>query len=235
MSYMQCNSHGMSILAMALHMMHTLLIATLWSSSMTCPNVLSGRSDGVFWEGIVSVKEPEQTGQSRALKLILCDRWSTICLHTTDHIDTTLLVVWQHRYSTWLLRHAVTSNHVPTLWEEPCFVPLPADAHQTKTDRDKPTKKTLMCFISYEHKRNSEGLQQWFNYFYFTFSQPGSHTEIKDQYLQARAGNAERWSYNIPSYLIIMNLAEKCNHMLPSTSTFFRSPVHSSSGCLHLL
>lgn len=57
MSYMQCNSNGMSILAMALHMMHTPLIAT----SVTCLNVLSGGSDGVFWEGIVRVKEPDRS------------------------------------------------------------------------------------------------------------------------------------------------------------------------------
>lgn len=129
MSDMQCNSSScITILAMAIHVVHALIIAKTWSSSVTRLNVLSDRWDEVFWGGIIHLDCMILGRLVRKKKLHNSSCVSIICLHTIDHRDTSLLVVWQHRFSPTLLQRTVTSSHVPTL--KSCVVPLSVKQRQ---------------------------------------------------------------------------------------------------------
>lgn len=121
---------------------------------------------------------------NKILKLILCGRWSVICLRTTDHHDTSPLVVWQHQYSVKLLQHTVMSNHAPTVERSPAlflFLSLPIRQRQTEI--------TSLCNLSYrtnlEAKRNVFNNFPWkvvnidWNVLYFICHLPRSPTEIK--------------------------------------------------------
>lgn len=90
---------------------------------------------------------------------------------------TSLLVVWQHRYSCRLLQHTVTSNHVPTVERSPTlflFLLLPISQRQTETNN--------LCILSYlstntEAKRDIFSNlplkvfnMDWFILFFFSFT-----------------------------------------------------------------
>lgn len=139
MSDMQCNSSScIAILAMAMHVVHALIIAKTWSSRITRLNVLSDRWDCTILGRLV---------RKKASQLILCDRRSVICLHTIDHCDTSQLVVWQHRFSPTLLQHTVTSNHVSTLKSM-----RSSSSRQAKTDRE---VFKLMCVFEHKERKKS--------------------------------------------------------------------------------